>query len=406
MKHRRHHLAVVVSALSLSCAHQQNAPSLNDMLTAYDAGNFGAVLPNLRASAVPAARALAALTDNHPQQVLDQPVSDDPHLLGYRALAAWRLGDGDALHDAVKRLPSADPLRAELSAMAAVSLAAKNHRLRLSDRGSPVPHAFDPKMKVPIIEARVGDRVGRFFFDTGAEVTVVDQAFAKSVGVRTPEGATVTLSGNAGETTSQLGVLDRLELLGVAVSEVPVVIADLSSLPPKLGVVGIIGVQDLLSNEVIAIDYAQGQIERLPQSRDEGWPIYFVKGRAIVAAEGRLVGGSPALFRFDTGGRNSVLATTYLDTARAAGVALEVSEPESVEVKAIGRSERQRRRVASAQLCFAETGGCMTLTDLPVDTTPADSLIAYGGKLGADAFVGRVVELDYPAGKVRITRAE
>jgi len=48
----------------------------------------------------------------------------------------------------------------------------------------------------------------------------------------------------------------------------------------------------------------------------------------------------------------------------------------------------------------------LTLTNLPVDTTAADTLIKYAGKLGADAFAGRRVEFDYPASKVRISGLE
>ncbi len=147
----------------------------------------------------------------------------------------------------------------------------------LPSRGPPpppphgVPRAGappQPPAAVPIIEASLADgSTGRFIFDTGAEVTVLDQGALERAGARSNAERAVEVHGNAGVVQSRLAVVPRLTVLGLELADVPVVPADLSALPPQIGpIAGILGVVDLLAaaGQVVRIDYAKGRVERLP----------------------------------------------------------------------------------------------------------------------------------------------
>ena len=417
---KRYFLSVLCSAICMyACAHTpEPAPStpaknppradvFSEALAIYKEGRMAEALERLRkASDVPAARGLLALTENRPEAVLGDTAQQDPISLRHKAQAAWRAGDGEALARATERLlfrQPDDPESKELFAMAALARSARGGRLRrvISDR--PTAAAIEPRFGVPIIEGTIGEEKTRFILDTGAEISVIDEGAAERLGIRRPEGAEVTVSSNTGEITSHFGLASRIEVLGLAMEEVPFVLADLSALPPKLGVSGILGAQDLFGSDVLTIDYIQGQVSRGAESAaEQGWPLTFVFGRTIVAVEGDLEGGPRGLFRIDTGGRRSVITNEYVDKALARGAAWQVSEPEAVEVRAIGKSRRQRRILAKGRFRPVEGGPSIELTDVPVDTTSADSLITYAGKLGADAFAGKVLVLDYPACRMRL----
>lgn len=329
---------------------------------------------------------------------------DDADFLRHRAVAAWRTGRGADLAAAVGRL---DRLNAgdlgELKALAALGRAARDQRLRQPVLDGPGATSFDPRMRVPVIEVKVNGEAQRFFLDTGAEISVIDARAADRLAVRRPEGAEVTTHGNTGDVRTPMGLVARLEALGRAVEEVPVIVADLSNLPPQLGVSGILGAQDLFREGVLGVDYVAGRITRSASSSQDGMPIAFPYGRAIVAVEAAVEGGPVGLFRVDTGGRRSVLTNEYVDAALAAGARWTVSAPQAVEVRGIGAASRPRRTLSAGRFCSAGLRTCVDLADVPVDTTSADSLIAYAGKLGADAFAGRRLELDYTALRVRLT---
>jgi hypothetical protein len=177
----------------------------------------------------------------------------------------------------------------------------------------------------------------------------------------------------------------------------------LSGLKEALRCVGILGVQDLLSEFVLILDYANGQITLSEHSWDRGWPIYFVRGRAKIAVEGGMEGGSGGLFRIDTGSNCCELTDAYVDRALADGATWDVSELNQVTAVAIGRArERQERTLRRARFRFADGQTCLSLEQLPVGTWLPDRSIAYAGKLGGNAFRGRILELDYPSCRMRL----
>ena len=401
----------VVLPLLAACAH---APPKMDAaaevawtmaLEEYERGHLGRSMEQLAAlERFPEARLLRSVTLNRPADVMDDPLPREARLLPYRAQAAWRAGDPAALQAAIEALIGTGGSDPELGAMAVLAQSAGEEGMRRLVDDDSVPAPFDPKLGVPIVDARLGGKAGRVILDSGAELSVVDVAAARRLGVSLPEGTGVKLQSNAGEAAGKLGLLRRLDVLGRRIEAVPVVLADLSALPADLGIVAILSTADLFSDTVLVFDYVAGQVHIEEESRAEGWPLFLVRGRAIGAVEGKLEGGPDGLFRVDTGGRRSVLTNEYVDAAVQGGAAWQVSEPAAVQVDAVGSARRSRRALAEGRFCPAAGGACMGLSAVPIDTTPADGLIPYAGKLGADAFAGARLELDYPAGRLRLLR--
>ncbi|MFC2095132.1 hypothetical protein ACFLSW_01680 [Candidatus Bipolaricaulota bacterium] len=163
----------------------------------------------------------------------------------------------------------------------------------------------------------------------------------------------------------------------------------------------------LLSEHVLAIDYQRGEIRCSTNSAQEGWPIYFVHGKPKIAVEGNMEGASRELFRIDTGSDCCELTDAYVDSALAGGALWDVSDPRKETAAAIGEAqEREERLLADTR--FRPVGGwyCLSLRGLPIGTWLPDLVISYAGKLGSDAFRGRVLELDYPACRMRLSPLE
>jgi hypothetical protein len=327
--------------------------------------------------------------------------AETPEVLRLRARDAWRTGDAAAMTAATAGLARAGAADPELEAMATLLRATPELRRRVHD--APATATFDPAKKIPIIDARAGGAAARVVFDTGAEMTVVDAEAARRWGVVTPPGATVQLAGNAGTVETTLGVLPELEILGITIANVPVVIADLSALRAVAGPVdAILGPQDLLATEVIRIDYPRGTIERLVASRDEGHRFTFLDGRTLIGVTAGLSGTITGTFEIDSGGRRSTLTAAYVERAEAQGAELDVSVPEVVALSAIGTASRSRRFLGAGSLCLDEPRQCFEISKIPIDTTDADQATGQAGKLGADVLAGHIVEIDYPARRLRI----
>ncbi|MGE0786418.1 MAG: retropepsin-like aspartic protease [Sandaracinaceae bacterium] len=347
----------------------------------------------------PRAEVMRALLLNRPcdaRDVAREPASSE--LLEMQGIAAWRCGEPTRLRTIVDALRALRPDSASLPELEALSSLADlaPSGLRRVTRDVPMEARFDPSIGVPIIEVRVGDETARFLFDTGAELSLVTPGAAARFGARALDGAEVRVDANSETTTSGLAILPAIEVLGRTLEDVPVVVAELS-FPPFLQLSGILGVQDLLSDTRIVLDYQSGVIHRDVAPLDEGDPIYFLDGRAVIGVEGAVHGGARGVFLVDTGGRRSTLVDRYVDRALEAGAAWELSTPERVTVAAVGTAERERRFLAQAEWCSRAAHRCVALAETPVDTTPADASTAQSGKLGADAFANRRVVLDYVA---------
>ena len=198
------------------------------------------------------------------------------------------------------------------------------------------------------------------------------------------------------------GLAERVAFLGVEWGAVPFLVTDLSGPKRKIGVDGILGVQDLMGDRRIRIDYERGEISQLAGGLSDGWPIYFTQGRALVSVEGRMDQGLSGLFRIDTGGARSMLTKEYLEASLTSGARWNVGTAQRETRLVFREAVRERRYVAELLFRPEPSSQGVPLSDVPVDTTAADDVIAYAGKLGADAFAGRVLELDYPACRMRL----
>ncbi|TFH07794.1 MAG: hypothetical protein E4H08_08900 [Candidatus Atribacteria bacterium] len=373
----------------------------------YDAGRIGEAMRGMRDQKdLPAAQALVALTENRPSDVLNCSVPSDLETLELRALAAFRCGEGAELLAISRRLSeigAQTPLCRDLLDLAPLARLASGRRLRRITSKTPEAAAFDLGMPVPMIDVAVNGEVCRFIVDTGAEVSVIDDDVARRMGVRRLLTAGVSLDSNSGRHEVATGLIGELAILGLTMEDVPVLFAELSGLKEALHCVGILGVQDLLSEFVLILDYMAGQINLSEHSSDRGWPIYFVRGRAKIAVEGAMEGGSSGLFRIDTGSNCCELTDAYVDRALADGAAWDVSELNRVTAVAIGTAQERQERTLR-QGWFRPAGGDtrLGLEQLPVGTWLPDRSIAYAGKLGGNAFRERILELDYPACRMRL----
>ncbi len=376
----------------------------------YDEGHISKALSQLRQLGDhPAAQALVALTENRVSDVLSYREDSDDVMAWYlRAIAAWRLGDTAALRHAVSRAVAvateeeAEQID-ELSAFLEIAEAATTQRIRVATDNGAISASFDPSRTHVVCDMTLNGEMLQMIVDTGAEMPLIDQGVAERIGVRFPSSRTVAAGTNTGEVAMSLGLVDAWQWLGISWRDVPVLAVDLAHMRRKLGCDGVMGVQDLLSHFALRIDYTRGETTRLQTSRAEGWPLFFTQGRTLISVEGRMDGGSTGLFRIDTGGAKSGLTKEYLAASLAQDAAWDVSEEVSEVRKVVTEQIRQRRYVKQLRFHPADSSESLLLHDVPVDTTMADDLIAYAGKLGADAFAGRVLELDYPACRLRLS---
>jgi hypothetical protein len=209
-----------------------------------------------------------------------------------------------------------------------------------------------------------------------------------------------------------MGLVDRLEVLGLTLEDVPVGVADLGPrLASGLGVAGVLGVQTVFSRDVVTIDYAAGRIERSKRSRAEGWPMVYLGGAGI-SVVGRLEGGQEGLFQIDTAVDVPMVTSTYLDVSLALHVPWSVGPAQRREMNGLaGSANGAIRSIAGSRFCASHEKSCIDLPRVnawaPLAATVARITgIEHVGILGGSAFQGRVVDLDYPALRVRVRPAE
>ena len=370
-------------------------PSFDELYAPYKAGRVAEALKAMRAASKvsPAAKALVALTENRLSAVLAGKLPKDADALRYRARAAWRAGDGDALIWAVQKLALAKASDVELDAMAALAKQARGHWLRQGRGEVAAPTAFDARGRVPIVDVDIGGEKLRFVLDTGAEISLLDERLAAKLKVVRPPAPAPTGAGSveAPPEAPALALVDRLVALGATIESVPVLMVPSSALPPGARVSGVLAAQDLFGEAVLTIDYGAGQIVRSRDTSADGWPLVLVDGRAILAIEGALDGGETGLFRVETGQKRSVLSAEYVDGAIAKGAPWNVLTP-----------RKGGRSLVAALFCPSALLGCLEIKDAAIDAAPSDvTRVAYIGRLGGDAFAGKRIVFDYAAGRLR-----
>lgn len=167
---------------------------------------------------------------------------------------------------------------------------------------------FQDPNNLVVVEASVnGGRTGWFIFDTGAESTVVDAAFARAMKL-TASGKTVG-TGSAGTATAGIVKNIRLDIGDIAASKLTVYTLPLDFLAKGLGVkiAGIIG-NDVIGKLVAEIDYRTKRLLLYPP--DSFWPL---KGSETLPLEVR--DGLPFVeVPVDAGNGKTTTARMEIDT--------------------------------------------------------------------------------------------
>lgn len=148
-------------------------------------------------------------------------------------------------------------------------------------------------------------RTAHFLVDTGAGETIVDPAFAASVGARTfgPDSGAYA-GGKVG--SFEHATVDSLELGGAVVRSVPVHLQGTTAYAPAAGgraVSGILGT-GVLSRFRATLDFAAQALElQAPGAgRAEGVGLpFWLLGDHFVTTTGAVGGGAESLLVFDTG---------------------------------------------------------------------------------------------------------
>jgi len=174
---------------------------------------------------------------------------------------------------------------------------------------------FSITQNLILVKASVnGSTPGTFIFDTGAESTVVDAAFARSAGLT--QSGKMTATGSAGSATAGIIKNASVQVGSLSAAGLTVYSLPLDSFTPGFGmrIDGIIG-NDIIKHVVADIDY-DGQIIRLiepsafrpsksaviiPLEIQGGLPMIRTE---IASSDGRRL---PALMEIDTGSTGAVL---------------------------------------------------------------------------------------------------
>jgi hypothetical protein len=243
------------------------------------------------------------------------------------------------------------------------------------------------------VEAKVAAQPGLFVIDTGAPFTVLDLAFARSIGAQPKDREVLTGAGGARAAW-------RAPVMGVSLVGGPTVrltpwMTDLSYFASGIGapMAGFVGC-DLLGLYVLNLDYRAGRATlsdprlvrappRASRMRFDSTPYVH----ATVHAAGRSVA---AEFQIDTGSNTAVefwrpfAQQAFPDVRVASGGVLGVA----------GAERSARGRVDSLVV------DGLTISDLEAnfsnETRPDDAGPAHGGIIGGPAWRGLSVTLDFP----------
>lgn len=210
------------------------------------------------------------------------------------------------------------------------AFAASVYQIAMPTAAVTVPFtATDP---LPIVPVRIdGEKTVYFLIDTGAPDMVVDEAFAKEIGLKASAGSEGTFAGGLHARVVH-SLLPRVEIGAVDVRNVPVSLMPTRgfALKPGVQIDGIVGT-GLLQHFLPSLDYVHGALVLRERSQSETFeaaaehdgssrvPMWLV-GDHFIFARARLNEAPERLFNIDTGlAGGGVQATkAALDEARVA----------------------------------------------------------------------------------------
>jgi hypothetical protein len=238
-----------------------------------------------------------------------------------------------------------------------------------------------------------GGPEGMFLLDTGASETVIDARYATLARVKL--GGPITLTGGGGVRDARQGEDAMLHLPGGPSGRLNPAIADLSAVARDIGqrLDGILG-DDFLKRFVVELDYRDQRVfvraasDVAPPA--DSTPMRLAKTPFLVARvrQGRHI--ATAEFQIDTG------SNTALDLWRPfAGSAFPDARGLTVSGLGVaGRTENRRARFDSLETAGQRIPG--PEANLDDEIRPDDADARYGGVIGAPAWAGLDITLDFP----------
>ena len=116
-----------------------------------------------------------------------------------------------------------------------------------------------------IVTARINGNATEMILDTGASITTVDRAYAKSIGL--PAGQKVTARGAGGTVEAELVSNVTVELGGMRFEKMTVAVMDLEPVGRGIGhPMNVVLGREFFNSAVISIDWAAGQLKVTPHA--------------------------------------------------------------------------------------------------------------------------------------------
>jgi hypothetical protein len=272
----------------------------------------------------------------------------------------------------------------------------------VSDPDSAASIAFDLSGSLIVLPARVGERPGRFLLDTGAGATVLDAAFAESLGLE-PRGA-MEARGAGGSQTARFVDVERFHLPGIEISGQTVVTVPLDEVGEALGtpVDGILG-YDFLSRFAVEIDYPAKRIALFRSGsyspRDGAIRVPLRIEANVPRLDGLLDGEHAGSFVLDTG--NAYPLLLHAPFVRSHGLA--AAGGEGLSITGVGGAEAMRRAnvdsLALGDAVFREVPALLATSE-----SGAIALEESIGNVGGALFLDSVLAFDYRAGSLWLAR--
>jgi predicted aspartyl protease len=158
------------------------------------------------------------------------------------------------------------------------------------------------------VEARINGVETEAVLDSAAEATLLDDGFAKRIGVG--QGKAVTARGSGGKAEAELIEHVRVEAVGVALPDVTAAVIDLDDVGKRLfghSLDAIVG-RELFDATRLAIDIEGGMIDAIPRTapvRGVRLPLKTYRGIETVPVS--IEGGRPVQVEFDLGNGSDML---------------------------------------------------------------------------------------------------
>ncbi|MBV9882161.1 MAG: retropepsin-like domain-containing protein [Sphingomonadaceae bacterium] len=273
---------------------------------------------------LPALARIAGSRDAALREAALSLLSADAFLRGaYADAARWGRAYGEAQ---AARGDAAGAARTAQQAQVAALLAghaAQSLEGAVAERSIP---AHTDRVGLPRIDIAVNGQAQEAVFDTGASLSVLSTATARRLGVTIIEGGASVGNGVEGNVAVRLGIVDRLEIAGAVLRNVPFLIIDDAQLtfpvPGGYDIRAIVGLPVMHALGRMRIEPAAGRFTLLPAVAAPAGPPNLVAtaGQVFVKVA---VDGREVPLHLDTGANQSALSARYAaaNPARVAALA-------------------------------------------------------------------------------------